>query len=73
VYWRLKYTVHSAPEAPARELRLVAPVHLSDVVALDVADGIDRHVARKRHRQVVPQAQQLATLRARNPNQTVVS
>jgi Spy/CpxP family protein refolding chaperone len=53
-----------APEASAVELRLVASVHLADVVALDVADGVDRNVARKRHREVVAQAQQLTTLQA---------
>lgn len=67
------YTARSAPEAPARKLRLVAPIHLANVVALDVADGVDRDVARKRHRQIIAQAQQLATLRARNTKQNTLA
>jgi uncharacterized protein (DUF427 family) len=51
-----------APEASAGKLRLVSAVHLSDVVALDVADGVDRHIARKWHGEVVAQAQQLTAL-----------
>lgn len=43
-------------------LRLVAAVHLGDVVALDVAHRAHRQEARKRHGEVVAQTQQLATL-----------
>jgi len=54
----------NTPEASACELRLVPAVDLANMIALDVADGVDRHVARKGHSEVIAQAQQLTTLRA---------
>ena len=36
--------------------------YLGDVEALDVAHGVQREISRERHRQIVPQGQQLAPL-----------
>lgn len=39
-----------------------AALHLGDVEALDVSDGVKSEVPRERHGQVVPQGQQLPAL-----------
>ena len=56
----IKVALVELPIAPPCHLRLVPPVHLGDVVPLDAGDAVQSHIARKRHHEVVLQAQQLA-------------
>mmetsp|Transcript_11251 Transcript_11251/g.41990 ORF Transcript_11251/g.41990 Transcript_11251/m.41990 type:complete len:290 (-) Transcript_11251:1362-2231(-) len=48
--------------APSRQLRIVSPVHLRHVEALDVAWSVHGKVPGERHRQIVPQGEDLAAL-----------
>ena len=56
-------TLVELPESASCHLGLVSAVHFADVEPLDAGDAMEGHVAGKRHRQIVSQAQQLAACR----------
>mmetsp|Transcript_5267 Transcript_5267/g.13764 ORF Transcript_5267/g.13764 Transcript_5267/m.13764 type:complete len:232 (-) Transcript_5267:1956-2651(-) len=58
----VEVALEKLPEPPPVHLRLITAVNPPDVVSLDVTAVVERAEPAERHRQVVPQAQDLPTL-----------